>query len=68
MLEAQDARRAISRALEREGIIMEARIAMIAITVRSSIKVKARRLIENDPENGSVSIKEIPQKILFFAG
>ncbi len=43
MLEAQEVRRAISRARDNEGSSMEAKMAMIAITVRSSIKVNAAR-------------------------
>src|SRR6266849_4425941 len=44
-LERQDACRAFSRACANTGNRMAARIAMIAMTTRSSIKVKARRLL-----------------------
>jgi hypothetical protein len=67
-LERHDDRRAFSLALEKTGNKIAARIAMIAITTKSSIRVKARRwpnlLFEVDiisPIDGSI----IPQNLIF---
>src|SRR4028119_634952 len=46
--EIQTVLRAASRALEKVGNIIEARILMMAMTTRSSIRVKPERDIERD--------------------
>src|SRR5881392_1595143 len=49
VLESQAEARALSRAWANTGKRMAARIAMIAMTTRSSINVNARRLIAGTP-------------------
>jgi hypothetical protein len=50
--EPQSMRRADSRALEKDGNNIEARMLMIAMTTKSSIKVKPRRLLLREQREG----------------
>jgi hypothetical protein len=51
IFDEHDERRAISRARDIEGMIIDAKIEIMAITVKSSMSVKARR--------GEVEVKSI---------